>query len=53
MGHSIDTESRKQISFDLKQDLLKEHYPNPKSSESKNHHKNAYRDIKRFFKREG
>jgi len=53
MGRSLDVESRKQISFDLKQDLLKKHYPNPKSSESKDRHKNAYKDIRRFFKKEG
>jgi len=53
MGNSIDIESRKQISFDLKQDLLKEYYPNPKLSKSQGHHKNAYKDIKKFFKKEG
>jgi len=50
MGENGNHLSRKQIAFDLKQDLLKRHYPKPKAEVNPQYHTKAYRDMKSFFK---
>lgn len=44
---------RKQITFDLSQKALAEHYPRPKFTENPRHFKKAYSDISRFMKKNG
>ena len=47
-----ELKSRKQIAFDLKQDLLKKYYPKPKVNLNSQYYKKAYGDLKEFFKNE-
>lgn len=44
---------RKQITFDLSQKALAEHYPHPKFTVNPRHYKKAYSDISRFMKKNG
>lgn len=44
---------RKQITFDLSQKALAEHYPRPKFTVNPRHYKKAYSDIGRFMKKNG
>lgn len=45
--------SRKQITFDLSQKALAEHYPRPKYTINPRYYKKAYSDISRFMKKNG
>lgn len=45
--------SRKQITFDLSQKALAEHYPRPKYTVNPRYYKKAYSDISRFMKKNG
>ncbi|NCC08485.1 MAG: hypothetical protein EOM30_10740 [Clostridia bacterium] len=45
--------SRKQITFDLSQKALTEHYPRPKLSVNPTFYKKAYSDISRFMRKNG
>lgn len=44
---------RKQIAFDLDQAALKEYYPKPKFTIDPFYYKKAYKDIKRFMRKNG
>ncbi|MDR2089712.1 MAG: hypothetical protein LBP73_10190 [Clostridiales Family XIII bacterium] len=43
--------SRKQITFDLKQELLEKHYPHPKFTVNPKYYKKAYADVNGFMQR--
>ena len=45
--------NRKQITFDLSQKALAEHYPRPKHTVNPRYYKKAYSDISRFMKKNG
>ena len=45
--------NRKQITFDLSQKALAEHYPRPKHTVNPRDYKKAYSDISRFMKKNG
>lgn len=45
--------SRKQITFDLSQKALAQHYPRPQSTANPKFYKKAYSDISRFMKKNG
>lgn len=49
----IEAPSRKQITFDLSDKMLKNVYPRPKLMVNPNYHKKAWRDIARFMKKNG
>lgn len=44
---------KKEITFDLKQDALKRHYPKPEGSTNPEFYKAAYKDIQDFMLRNG
>jgi virulence-associated protein VapD len=48
-----NTGSRKQITFDLHQESLKQHYPHQESPQNAQYYKKAYRDIQRFMTANG
>lgn len=48
-----NTESRKQIAFDLSQKALAANYPRPRFSLSPKYYKKAYSDISRFMEKNG
>lgn len=45
--------SRKQITFDLSQDALKQHYPRKETAQDPQFFKRAYKDIQRFMEASG
>lgn len=49
----IEAPSRKQITFDLSDKMLKSVYPRPRLTVNPNYHKKAWRDIARFMKKNG
>ena len=46
-------DSKKQITFDLKQKSLQKFYPKPENTENARFYKKAYADIKRFMQKNG
>lgn len=47
------TGSKKQITFDLKQESLQKFYPKPENTKNARFYKKAYADIKRFMQKNG
>ena len=45
--------SRKQITFDLSQDALRQHYPRKETAQDPQFFKRAYKDIQRFMEARG
>ena len=45
--------SRKQITFDLRQESLKRHYPHQEPPQNAQYYKKAYQDIQRFMTANG
>lgn len=45
--------SRKQITFDLSQDALRQHYPRKETAQDPQFFKRAYKDIQRFMEASG
>ena len=45
--------SRKQITFDLSQDALRQHYPRKETAQDPQFFKRAYKDIQRFMEANG
>ena len=45
--------SRKQITFDLSQDALRQHYPRKETAQDPQFFKRAYKDIQRFMESNG
>ena len=48
-GVLCSMESRKQITFDLSQDALRQHYPRKETAQDPQFFKRAYKDIQRFM----
>lgn len=53
MDKKMQQGSRKQITFDLSQKALAQHYPRPESAANPRYYKKAYADINRFMKKNG
>lgn len=53
MKNNYVAEHRKQITFDLNQKALAEHYPKPKDNLNPQFYKRAYTDIRQFMERFG
>ena len=49
----VESPSRKQITFDLSDKMLKNFYPRPKLALNPNYHKKAWKDIARFMNKNG
>ena len=53
MGHRNMGTSRKQITFDLNQEALRQWYPHQESTADPQYYKRAYKDIQRFMSGNG
>lgn len=49
----MERKQRKQIDFDLSENLLKEHYPKPEKTINPFYYKKAYKDISQLMKENG